>query len=89
MRLTSLLIALVLLIVAIPTGAQNPSFKVSTTEEIKADFSAVPCEDKKRLDAVKSLFERAGVLPCAAAQTIAGGGAGRVACRRRSSPVDG
>jgi hypothetical protein len=63
MRLTSLLIALVLLIVAIPTGAQNPSFKVSTTEEIKADFSAVPCEDKKRLDAVKSLFERAGVLP--------------------------
>jgi hypothetical protein len=63
MRLTSLLIALVFLIVAIPTGAQNPSFKVSSTEEIKADFSAVPCEDKKRLDAVKSLFERAGVPP--------------------------
>lgn len=48
-------------IAAIPTGAQEPEFKVSTPEEIKEDFTNVPCEDKKRLDAVKSLFERAGI----------------------------
>ena len=61
MRLTSRLAVLVFFIVAIPTSAQQPAFKVSTAEEIKEDFATVPCDDKKRLDAVKSLFERAGV----------------------------
>ncbi len=61
MRPRSFLPILVFLIAAIPAGAQNTSVKVSTPEQIKEDFSAVPCEDKKRLDAVKSLFERAGV----------------------------
>lgn len=61
MRLTSLLVALVFLIAAIPTGAQEPSIKLSSPEQIKEDFSTVPCEDKKRLEAVQSLFERAGL----------------------------
>lgn len=61
MRLTSRLAFLIFLIAAIPIAAQQSDVKVSTPEEIKADFAAVPCEDKKRLEAVKSLFERAGV----------------------------
>jgi Zn-dependent M28 family amino/carboxypeptidase len=61
LRLTSWLAFAVLFIAAIPTHAQEASFKVSTPEEIKEDFTTVPCEDKKRLDAVKSLFERAGM----------------------------
>jgi len=51
----------VLFLAAIPTSAQEANFKVSTPEEIKEDFTTVPCEDKKRLEAVKSLFERAGI----------------------------
>ena len=60
MRLTSLFAVLFFFLLAISTSAQGPSLKVSTPEEIKEDFSAVPCEDKNRLEAVKSLFERAG-----------------------------
>jgi len=59
-RLPLLLAALVFFLASIPTGAQDSTVKVSSPEQIKEDFSAVPCEDKKRLDAVKSLFERAG-----------------------------
>ncbi len=61
LRLTSRLAVVVLFIAAIPTSAQEANFKVSTPEEIKEDFTTVPCEDKKRLEAVRSLFERAGV----------------------------
>ena len=61
MRLTTLLVALVFFVAVIPTGAQDSNLKVSTPEQIKEDFSAVPCDDKKRLDEVKALFERAGV----------------------------
>lgn len=61
MRVRSVLAALLFLVAAIPTSAQERTFKLSTPEEIKEDFNAVPCEDKKRLEAVKSLFERAGV----------------------------
>jgi len=61
LRLISPLAVLILLIAASPAGAQQAEFKLSSPEEIKADFSTVPCEDKKRLEAVKSLFERAGV----------------------------
>lgn len=61
LRLTSLLVALVFLIVVIPTGAQDSGVKLSTPEQIQEDFSTVPCEDKNRLEAVKALFERAGM----------------------------
>ena len=61
MRLTILLAAaLVFCIATLPTGAQNPSVKISTDEQIKEDFNTVPCEDKQRLPAVQSLFERDG-----------------------------
>ena len=59
MRLTVLLSsALVFFIATIPTGAQNPGIKISTDAQIKDDFNTVPCEDKQRLAAVQSLFER-------------------------------
>jgi Zn-dependent M28 family amino/carboxypeptidase len=60
-RVIPLLLALVFLQAPAPTGAQNSSVKVSSPEQIKEDFGTVPCEDKERLAAVKSLFERAGV----------------------------
>ncbi len=62
MRLTSRLAVLIFLIASISAGAQDAGFKVSSPEEIKEDFSTIPCEDKKRLEAVKSLFERAGAM---------------------------
>lgn len=61
MRLRSRLAVLIFFVAAIPAGAQESGFNVSTPEQIKEDFSAVPCDDKKRLESVKSLFERAGV----------------------------
>jgi Zn-dependent M28 family amino/carboxypeptidase len=61
LRLASRLAVLIFLLTSITAGAQETGFKVSTLEQIKEDFSTVPCEDKKRLEAVKSLFERAGV----------------------------
>lgn len=60
MRLTSFLAALLLFVVVIPSGAQDPGLKLSTQDEIKEDFTTVPCEDKKRMQAVTALFERAG-----------------------------
>ena len=59
--LTSLLLALASLQTPAPTGAQPSGLKISSPEQIQADFGAVPCEDKERLSAVSSLFERAGV----------------------------
>jgi len=42
-----------------PVANQN-ELKLSTPEDFKADFASVPCENEKRLDAVKSLFEKMG-----------------------------
>ncbi len=61
MRITILLVLLVFFIAVIPSGAQDTAVKLSTPEQIKEDFNTVPCEDKKRQEAVQSLFERAGV----------------------------
>jgi Zn-dependent M28 family amino/carboxypeptidase len=41
-------------------GARQTAFKLSTVEQIKEDFAAVPCKNDERLEAVKALFERAG-----------------------------
>ena len=60
MRIASLPAVLVFVIAIVPTGAQDNSIKVSTPEQIKEDFTAVQCDDKKRLDAVKAIFEREG-----------------------------
>lgn len=61
MRITSLLAVLAFLIAPVLIRTQDSSVKISTPEQIKDDFNAVPCDDKKRLEAVKSLFERDGV----------------------------
>jgi hypothetical protein len=63
LRGTAHLAALVLLLAAVPTSGQNPGIRISSLEQIKEEFASVPCEDKERLAAVKSLFERAGVAP--------------------------
>ncbi len=44
-----------------PPAAQSP--RISTLEEISAEFDSVPCKDKDRLAAVKSLFEKMGAKP--------------------------
>lgn len=41
-------------------GQQQPSIHISTPEQIKEDFAAVPCKDGERLNAVKALFEKMG-----------------------------
>jgi len=61
LRLASLLLALVFLQAPAITSAQTSSLKISSPAQIQADFGTVPCEDKERLSAVRSLFERAGV----------------------------
>ena len=40
-----------------------PSPRISTQEEIGAEFESVPCKDKDRLAAVKALFEKMGATP--------------------------
>jgi len=42
------------------TGAQQTAVKLSSLEEIKEEFAAVPCKNEARLEAVKSIFEKAG-----------------------------
>ncbi len=60
---TPVLLALVLLLAPVPTGAQNSGIQVSSPEQIKEDFVSVPCKNEERLAAVRSLFERAGAQP--------------------------
>jgi len=61
MRLASCLGVFIFFVAAIPAGAQESGLNISTPDQIKEDFSTVPCDDKKRLESVKSLFERAGL----------------------------
>lgn len=58
-RLKTLLVVL-LLISSSPLAAQQDDLRISTEDEIKAEFDSVPCKNEKRLDAVKSLFEKMG-----------------------------
>lgn len=61
LRVGAILLILVLPQFLLPVSAQDSDFKISTLEQIKEDFVTVPCADKERLAAVKTLFERAGV----------------------------
>jgi len=56
--ITSILAQLLLMIICVSAHAQQNTIKISTTEEIKAEFSSVPCKDDERLAAVKALFEK-------------------------------
>lgn len=51
-----------LLLCALPTSAisQHRVAKLSTPDDLKAEFASVPCDDKDRLNAAKALFEKAG-----------------------------
>lgn len=61
LRLTaSSFLALLLFQSSVPVVAQQAPATVSTPEDIAKDFSAVPCDDKDRLAAVRALYERAG-----------------------------
>ncbi len=57
-RIAASLAASVLL-ASLPAAALAPA-KVSTLEDIRKEFDAVPCDDNQRLAAVKALFEGAG-----------------------------
>ena len=59
LRLKTLLVVL-LLIPSSLIAAQQGDPRISTEEEIKAEFDSVPCKSEKRLSAVKSLFEKMG-----------------------------
>jgi acetylornithine deacetylase/succinyl-diaminopimelate desuccinylase-like protein len=48
------------LILVTTVKAQDPIIRVSTPEQIKAGFVKVPCENRERLTAVRTLFEQAG-----------------------------
>ena len=53
-------LTLFLLLASLPAAADDVRSKLPTLEDIKKDVDAVPCDNKDRLAAVKSLFERAG-----------------------------
>jgi len=48
------------LILVTAVKAQDPIIHLSTPEQIKAGFVKVPCENRERLTAVRTLFEQAG-----------------------------
>ncbi len=43
-----------------PTSTETTARTLSTLEELRLDINSVPCDDKIRLQAVKSLFEKMG-----------------------------
>jgi acetylornithine deacetylase/succinyl-diaminopimelate desuccinylase-like protein len=46
-----------------PASAASSGVRLSTPDEIKSQFDAVPCKDKERLGAVRALFEKMGAKP--------------------------
>lgn len=58
------LTALALLLSTASAGVQQrPALKLSTPEQFKEEFAAVPCRNEERFAAVKTLLEGAGVPP--------------------------
>lgn len=57
---TGVLTQLFLLTICLPADAQQSTIKISTPEEIKDEFSSLPCKNDERLAAAKALFEKAG-----------------------------
>ncbi len=50
-------------LLASSSRAQQTTLKISTPEEFKTEFEAVPCKNGERQDAVKALFIRMGAPP--------------------------
>ncbi len=67
MKRTALLSIVLLMLTAVCFAQDSPStatsLRISTQEEISAEFDSVPCKDKDRLAAVKALFEKMGATP--------------------------
>ncbi|HSE23680.1 MAG TPA: M20/M25/M40 family metallo-hydrolase [Pyrinomonadaceae bacterium] len=60
MKLKPLFLLALLFVLTAAGQAQDPVIRVSTPEQIKAGFVKVPCENRERLTAVRTLFEQAG-----------------------------
>ena len=58
---TIILVPLFFLFVPASLNAQQSEIKISTPEQIKTEFDAVPCSNEERLTAAKALFEKMGV----------------------------
>lgn len=54
------LLAVLLLAPSSLVRAQQSEPRISTEEEIKADFASVPCKNEERLRATRILFEKMG-----------------------------
>lgn len=73
------------------TSATTASPRVSTTDEIGAEFDTVPCKNKDRLAAVKALFERMGASPDEIAVEKPGGAENivvKIAGKNSAAPAD-
>jgi hypothetical protein len=40
-----------------------PALRISSLDDVKAEFDAVPCDNKLRIEAVRALFEKMGAKP--------------------------
>jgi acetylornithine deacetylase/succinyl-diaminopimelate desuccinylase-like protein len=66
-RVTCIAVALLFLFASASLHAAKQDIRISTPEQIKAEFDSVPCKNGERLNAVRALFEKMG----AAASDIA------------------
>lgn len=66
-RVTCIAVALLFLFESASLHAAQQDIRISTPEQIKAEFDSVPCKNGERLNAVRALFEKMG----AAASDIA------------------
>jgi len=82
-RLFFVIPGLLLLLASVPglTGTPEGKVRISSPDEIKAEFDSVPCKNKERLNAVKALFERMGASP-SDIQVEKSGGAENVVIRK-------
>jgi hypothetical protein len=58
--LTNILVVLFILYAPTSLSAQQNEIKISTPEQIKAEFDSLPCKNEDRLNAAKALFEKMG-----------------------------
>lgn len=58
--LTTIFALLAFLSSSVASSAQSAGISISTAEQLKAEFDAVPCRNEDRLDATRALFEKMG-----------------------------
>ncbi|MCI0488023.1 MAG: M28 family metallopeptidase [Blastocatellia bacterium] len=64
-RLTATIFLAGLFFSAVPASlpVRQSALRISTLEQIEEDFASVPCDNKKRLDGVRAMFEKMGASP--------------------------